>query len=248
MTTGSISSLVDELVIAVHRRVAVDHGVEVRPIVQGWGVPMPGVAIDLAEFVVGGTLTSSIAEARFPFVPADQLATALDALPVGAAFAGDLERIIDLISETARALWRDSDAVGAAATGAAEALDAATRPLVTAYQSLPVPADPPHRLHHLLTGLRYACLDAHVAGCDYAGMSRADAVALTAAWSGDDLDDWPTTLVDRGLLDDARRLTDVGQRCRDDIEAATDAACEPMWAAVTDLDGWVDGLRRLAVG
>lgn len=56
---------------------------------------------------------------------------------------------------------------------------------------------------------------------------------LTRAWSDDDLDAATERLRSRGLIGDGA-LTAVGAAVREDIEIATDKACEPVVAALGD--------------
>ena len=228
MVTEPISELVDSLVIGVHMAVPGRHGASLRPILERWALPNPGVAIDLAEFVLAGSLTDDVALARFPFLPPNTVIDGLSAVRAVGPIAPDLQSFLDTRAETAAVMWPDIASIERATIGAIEALGAAVRPLAVAYRALPLPDRPPMRLHHLLTGLRYERLGAHVQACDRAGLTRPGAVALSTAWSGEG---GPISAAEREL--------------RNRIEVETETGCEPMWSAVTDLDGWLDGLAML---
>jgi hypothetical protein len=241
------AELVDRCVIAVHREVVRRHGDVVRPIVQSWGLAMPGIVIDLAEFIVADALTDDVVRGRYPFLPTDVIAASLDRRPPDDLLMPQLQSILRTRAATADELWGSScDEVAAALVGASAALTASSQPLAVAYRSLPSPDGAAARVHHLLTGLRYERLAAHVAACDAAGLRGADSVVLTKVWSGEPLDDRPTRLVDEGLVDASGAITDAGRSARDRIEAETDAACIPMWRAIEDPMAWRLALERLA--
>ena len=247
MNRSSPSVIVDSLVVSVHRAVMPRHGDALRAIVERWNLSAPGIVVDLAEFVLADALTPEVAVWRYPFLPDGVVAESIGAMPSTGVLRTDLPAFLDARAEVAASMWGvHGDLVETAIAGATTALAAAARPLAIAARSLPEPDDRCLRLHHLLTGLRYERLGAHVEACDAAGLRRSDAVVLTKAWSGERLDDRPTQLTDLGLLDADRSLTAAGRRVRDRIEAATEAGCEPMWAAVPDRAGWVSVLAELA--
>ncbi len=239
--------LVDRCVIAVHRAVPQRHGDVVRPIVQSWDVPMPGVVIDLAEFILADALTDEVVRWRYPFLPPDVVTASLARRPVDDVLEPQLRSVLAARSATADELWQHvGEQLAVVLAGASAALDAARRPLACALRALSPPATDAARTHHVLTGLRYERLGAHAAACADAGLTWADAVALTLAWSGAPLDDRPQTLVDRGLVAADGAITRQGRSLRDRIEARTDAACEPMARAIDDLASWTDAMTLLA--
>lgn len=209
---------------------------------------MPGIVIDLAEFIVAGALTDEVVRGRYPFLPPEIVAASLDQRPADEVLVPQLRSILRARLETAVELWRSVAAeVSIAAAGASDALAAARQPFACAFRSLPRPDVAAARAHHLLTGLRYERLSAHVAACESAGVRGSDAVVLTRAWSGEPLDDRPTSLADRGLIGPDGAITDAGRDVRDRIEADTERACQPMWRAVGDPVAWRTALGRLAV-
>jgi 3-hydroxyisobutyrate dehydrogenase len=168
-------------------------------------------------------------------------ATAVDAA-LGELF-GHLDRS-DAIAEAADLAWR-----------AAQAADTAGRPLAAANQALARPAQPAVALWQAATVLRehrgeghnavlvsrgIAPIEAHLIKC---GAAESDEPGLRAARAFDD-DEWArarTGLVDRGLLDEAGRLSHRGEDEHQAIEAATDAAAIQPWQAL----GAADSLRLL---
>ena len=160
----------------------------------------------------------------------------------------DLRQFLDARAETAADRWaKRDDNVERAIAGAVEAFGAAVQPLAVAFRALRLPDARPMQLHHLLTGLRYERLGAHVAACDRAGLTRPGAVGLSTAWSGSDVAEHPDALVEHGLFDTAG-ITTAGRMLRDRIEAETEAGCEAMWSGVADVDGWTTALDTLADG
>ncbi len=207
---------------------------------------MPGLMIDLAEFALDGSLTDDVATARFPFLPADEVSIGLAAARSTNGIDDDLRPFLEARAETAAAMWSAHDgSVRRAITGAVDALASATQPLAVSYRALALPDEMPARLHHLLTGLRYERLGAHVEACDRAGLERDDAEVLSAAWATQWVDDAPERLTDLGLLDADGGITADGRELRDRIESETDAGCESMWASIADLDGWISALSAL---
>ncbi len=111
-------------------------------------------------------------------------------------------------------MWPGGLAV--ALRGAGDALAIASGDVTDVFRSLLEPEEPAHRLHHLLTGLRYARLDAHVEAWQAAGLTAAEVV---------DLD--PTS---------SSRIA---------VEAQTNERWEPMFAAVGNLAEWYVALGSL---
>ncbi|HJQ00757.1 MAG TPA: NAD(P)-dependent oxidoreductase [Jatrophihabitans sp.] len=168
-------------------------------------------------------------------------ATAVDAA-LGELF-GHLDRS-DVIAEVADLAWR-----------AAQAADTAGRPLAAANQALARPAQPAVALWQSATVLRehrgeghnavlvsrgIAPIEAHLIKC---GAAESNEPGLRAARAFDD-GEWARAragLVDRGLLDEAGRLSRRGEEEHRAIEAATDAAAMQPWQAL----GAADSLRLL---
>ena len=151
-------------------------------------------------------------------------------------------------AEVAAELW-DTD-LAPVLPGAGDALGAATGSLVAALRLLPEPTAPAHRLHHLLTGLRYARLEAHVAAWTDAGLTAAEIVALDAALRRSEPGasvsvSAPDELVTRGWLTIDGAATTLGRQARAAIETKTDSRCAAMFDAVTDRSQWFSSLRKL---
>lgn len=162
-----------------------------------------------------------------------------------------------------RALGDDRDGaamVEAARLGrtAAEAIDAAGRPLAAAHADLPWPASPSLVLWHACTILREHRGDAHWAATSGEGLDAVECHVLHAAdgampadmlqrVSGWDDAAWAAgveRLRARGLVtgDDEVVVTDEGRAAKLRVERATDRAAARPLAAIGD-----DGIARLAV-
>jgi helix-turn-helix protein len=167
------------------------------------------------------------------------------------------------VVESLRELLPDAD-VGDAVTRLrrgtdAAAADLAGRPLFAGQLSLPWPADPLGQLWHAATLLREHRGDAHQAANVAAGLSAVQmnllteywigwehgAYAGTRGWSPEAMAEGDADLVRRGLVADGR-LTPAGRELRDDVEARTEVAVEPVLAAIgadlpeltRQLDAW----------
>lgn len=129
---------------------------------------------------------------------------------------------------------------------ATEATALSGRPLFAALRSLPWPDEPHLVLWHACTMLREHRGDGHVAALTAAGLDGCEAhvtVAATGAvpretlqanrkWSDEEWTEAEARLKDRGWLDPAGALTDLGRAGRDDVEAHTDDAAEAPWRAL----------------
>ncbi|MGY1699769.1 SCO6745 family protein [Geodermatophilus sp. SYSU D00766] len=167
------------------------------------------------------------------------------------------------VVESLRELLPDADVTGAVAAlrrGAdAAAPHVVGRPLFAGQLSLPWPADPLGQLWHAATLLREFRGDTHQAANVAAGLTAVQmnllteywvgwehaAYAGTRGWSPEAMADADADLERRGLVAGGR-LTEEGRRLRDDVEARTDAAMEPVLAAIgadlpeltRQLDAW----------
>ena len=167
------------------------------------------------------------------------------------------------VVESLRALLGDADVTGAVerlerGTDAAAA-HVAGKPLFAGQLSLPRPADPLGRLWHAATLLREFRGDAHQAANGAAGLTAVQMNLVTEYWVGWEHGTYAGTrgwspqamaeadagLAARGLVADGR-LTPAGRALRDDVEARTEAAMEPVLAAIgpdlpeltRQLDAW----------
>lgn len=137
------------------------------------------------------------------------------------------------------------------------AADPAGRPLFAGLAGREWPSDEYGQLWRACDILREHRGDSHVAACVAVGLDAVEMNLLTEVWLGMPLFSYSATrawspdalgaaadrLRSRGLLD-GEVLTAAGQRARDDIEAATDAAQRPVLDAIReDLD---DSVTRLA--
>lgn len=125
------------------------------------------------------------------------------------------------------------------------------RPLAAANAALPWP-DPPHLvLWHATTVLRESRGDGHVAALVAAGLDPVETLVTFAAdretagqagwerWRGWNLEDWQAAqrrLMDRGLLDEQGRLTELGVQVRHDVEDRTDATAMLPWHVLGEQD------------
>lgn len=218
------------------------------------GLVSPGHLYDLAEFVAAGACTVELAQRRFRY-EADDAASALVADLHRRELGGDQldssEPLVDVIAtilmwraDVATNLW-GTDLV-TANTGAAEALVSASGPVSEVFKSLPEPSRPAHLLHHRLTGLRYARLDAHMAAWEDAGLTAAEIVALTSAVEKEPMSPPLDGLVARGWLTSQGAATAEGHAARSRIEAETDSRCDVLFGAVRDSQTWLASICRLA--
>ncbi|MEE9413709.1 MAG: hypothetical protein V3V01_00400 [Acidimicrobiales bacterium] len=252
-TTAEIAREVDRLVIGMHRTVMSRHRSSFGPLAETIGVESPGHFYDLAEFLAAGACTLKIARLRFRYEPDDIVAVMISRLqesrlvddqhrPSG-ALRDVLEVILKARSDTAVSLWGDELVV--AQRGATEALTHASGTMVNAFRSLPEPTELAHRLHHVLTGLRYARFDAHITAWEEAGLIAAEIVALSSASKSEPGSRTPESLIAKGWLTAQGTATVTGLAARSAIEAETNAGCDAMFTAVTDLEGWFAALTSL---
>ena len=151
-----------------------------------------------------------------------------------------------------RRLWGDeivdSPEVAEAAGLAQEATEACEpigRPLYAANADLPWPSAPHLVLWHATTLLREHRGDGHVAALVSAGLSGLESLISHTAtgrgftpkfartrrgWSVEQWEAAEDGLMERGLLDHDRALTDRGQAIRRDIEDHTDAMAQAPWS------------------
>ncbi len=252
-STTEIASEVDRLVIGVHRAVMSRHRSRLRDLAETLGVRSPGHLYDLAEFLAVGACSVDIAHHRFRYEP-DNRAEAFVADLVGRQLLDERLRPADsLLEATATMLqWRADVAetlwgtdLDAASTGAARALSLASGTVVEAFRSLPEPDRSAHRLHHLLTGLRYARLDAHVAAWERAGLTAVDIVALSSAVASAPVSAVPAGLVARRWLTVHGSATAEGRAARSAIEAETNSHCDALFATAADRHGFSTATRGL---
>ena len=139
---------------------------------------------------------------------------------------------------------REVAATGALVRRAVDGCDGAARPLYAAHAALPWPAEVHLLLYRACTLWREQRGDSHNIALAAAGIDGIECHVLLAGkndrvnpatieairgWSPADWAGAAVRLIDRGLLDDAERLTASGQELREEIEAHTDRlAAEPM--------------------
>jgi hypothetical protein len=158
-----------------------------------------------------------------------------------------------------------SPSVARAAELAARAVagcNMAGRPMGSANQAIPEPAEAHVRLWQALTAIREHRGDGHVNRLVDAGISPCEALVLQAAtgrspedglrshrgWSADDWSTAATSLSERGLVDQAMRVTAAGVEMRQAIEVGTDRLAAPIWQAIGEegADELVALLRPIA--
>ncbi len=137
---------------------------------------------------------------------------------------------------------------------AVAACEPAGRPLGAANAALAWPDEPHLGLWHGIGVLREFRGDGHVATLVERGVAPCEALVLhagsgevpestlraTRAWPDAAWDAAATALVDRGLIDGDRRLTDAGAAFREDLERRTDELAIGVWAPLGD-----ESCRRL---
>lgn len=229
------------------------HRSHLRDAVVAIGATSPGHIYDLAEFLAAGACTPEIARRRFRYEPDDAAEALVGMLHDRKLIDPQLRPADPLVEITATILqWRadsaarlwTSDLVTATRLSA-EALSRASGPMVEAFRSLPTPAADGHRLHHVLTGLRYARLDAHMDAWEEAGLTAAEVVALSSAVESIPVPTGPERLVAKGWLRADGSATAEGQAARSVIEADTDARCDGLFGKVTDRERLLESLRSL---
>jgi len=250
---ASLARDVDRLVVAVHRTAGRVHGATIRQAVEPLGLEEPGHLVDVAEFIAHGRLTPDVMELRFRYDP--HSAVAADGAVIeshggmnGRRPSAPLEDAVSVILGTrasvAARLWPSR--LDTELRGAEEAVAAATGALTDHFVRLPPPDEPAHRLHHLLTALRYVRMDAHEVAWRAEGLDREQILALTAAWQHPPEPAVPAELLQRGLLDVDGRITDTGRQVRHRIEDATNRGCAAVFDAIDDLGRWRRLLADLA--
>jgi hypothetical protein len=157
---------------------------------------------------------------------------------------------------------REVAATAALIRRAVDACDGAARPLYAAHAALPWPTEVHLLLYRACTLWREQRGDSHNIALAAAGIDGIECHVLLAGrndrvnpatieairgWSPADWAGAAARLFDRGLLDDAGRLTASGTALREEIEAHTDRlATEPMARLGPDgADALVDGLTPL---
>ncbi len=261
---AEIAVEVDRLVIGVHRRVMTTHRGRIDEVLVPLAVARPGHVYDLAEFLAAGRSTDTVVRRRFVYdaelaASGDLAAVVGRRHPAGsdvpsAPLMRAAEALLIVRAEAADELW--GTRARATIDGAATALAAADGELTTAFRSLALPDTPAARLHHLLTGLRYARLDAHVAAWAGAGLSAAEIVALSSAVRGDSAPGRSQPADDagvqgvrtRGWLTADGAATVAGIEARAAIEARTNEVCGGFFDQLADDHRWLAGIRRLPAG
>jgi hypothetical protein len=151
---------------------------------------------------------------------------------------------------------------GDLATKAATSAPTEGRAMYAGLRTLPIPDEPVARLWHSANMLREHRGDGHVAALVSEGIGGLESHALYAVSLGMPAEKFgrihhlpAATLAaladrmrDRGLVDDAGRITDTGRETRDRIEARTDALAAPPYDILTppELDQLITALEPLA--
>jgi hypothetical protein len=152
----------------------------------------------------------------------------------------------------------DVSEAAALAERAARAASIEGRPLFAGHASLPWPDVPHLALWHAITLLREYRGDGHISALVTAGLDPCEALIThggvnengvglsvlrrSRSWPDDEWEAAQRRLVERGLLV-GETLTEEGAAMRDRIEALTDEAAAPAWAAITADEA--DRLRML---
>lgn len=213
----------------------------------------PGAFYDLAEFIAVGACTPEIARHRFRYQPDNTAGLMVNQLRQrrlldnhfrpSRELADLIDTILAIRAAAATDLWRSE--LDGALRGASEALAYAPGKLANALRSIPEPAEPAHRLHHFLTGVRYARLDAHISAWEAAELTATEIVALSSAVTSEPVSPPPQSLVVRGWLTTQGAATAEGHAARLAIENKTNAGCDSMFGAVTKKEDWFATLRSL---
>lgn len=168
-----------------------------------------------------------------------------------AAMDGAMRRVLGDEVLSSSSLSRAAALAAAAVAGC----DMAGRPMGAANQAVPEPEEPHLRLWQALTAIREHRGDGHVNRLVEAGISPSEALVLQAAtarspedglranrgWSADDWESAVASLAERGLVDDAMRITAAGAELRQGVEDGTDRLAAPIARAIGE-----DGAHELA--
>jgi len=257
-STSELAVEIDRLVIGVHRAVMSRHRSRIGDLAETLGVASPGYFYDLAEFLAAGACTVDIARRRFRYDPDDNAGALVADLAdrhlldeqcrPADSILDATATILRLRADVAADLWGTD--LAAATSGAARALELASGTLVEAFRTLPEPSHAAHRLHHLLTGLRYARFDAHIEAWEEVGLTAAEIVALSSAVvsaqvSASASASAPARLVARGWLTVDGSKTVAGRAARSAIEAGTDSRGDALFGTDIDRQSLLASIRSL---
>lgn len=181
---------------------------------------------------LGQVAAEAVAEAFFGFHPS-RIAKAWptdvsleEALSVRSRAAGHVLRSIGATEDAADVAWE-----------AAQRADTSGRPLASANQRLPRPADPVQALWQATTTLREHRGDGHVAALRQHGLSPVDAMLLKSAAGESEGEPlrlgraWPDEQWRSDLVRDGE-LTPRGRELKQAVEDETDAAAADPWQHV----------------
>lgn len=169
---------------------------------------------------------------------------------LAARLAGAVEAITAAVAGTPLGGIAAGGPLGEAAdllTKAAAEVETVGRPLSAAIAALPVPDGDAARFWHAATVLREHRGDGHMASLVCAGVNGCEALVwreartgrpgdmqTTRGWSDEEWAAAKASLADRGWLDAAGAITEVGRREHDRLEEQTDRLAAPPWANLTD--------------
>ncbi len=233
---AEIASLIDQLVVGVHRAVFAGRRKEVARQLDPLGLISPGRLLDLAEFYLAAPTARDVVVSRFRYDPRDEIDAIVDdwirarALTPGGEVSPALRDVFETLlgfrAEIAELFWHESTHIDMVLHESTMALDHATGQLTTPFKLLPLPDRRAHRLHHVLTGLRYVRMDVHVLAWQAQGLSAAQMVQLPPGSQRDEieadtnqryqlmlkpissLDAWHTALVDLVALQSCADISD----------------------------------------
>lgn len=253
-TAGRVGKLIDRLVTGVYQTVFDLHRDEIRAQLKPLDAPAPAQLLDLAEFFLDDAFTPRVLHLRFRYAPAElRHETHAEWFGRGLVLADgspsdELRLVFDMVmrarTSVCEARWKTNLAVPL--VGTSQALSHASGELCDTFKHVREPSAPAHMLHHRLTGLRYARMDAHAAAWAQAGLTAPQIMLLTTAIeSNEPADDESGALIDRAWLTSAGEVTAAGRTARAEIERDTNVRCQPWIDAVTDTADWVEALGAL---
>lgn len=262
MNPAAIAPEIDRLVWGVngHARTLADPDVFVAA-----GLPATafGTLNNLVPFL--DDLTESFARRRYLYRPAGVVDDFIEAAVAAGCWRREGDRLVatellrpvrahlEAITHTAaHHFWDGHDATVITASEQARAVleaSPARYGLARAAVAAPEPADPLHRFHLRLAGLRLLRNEAHVEAWRAHDLDPGEVEVLTAAWAGTEIQSGASDLsglVQRGLVADGG-VTEAGLAARQDIEDKTNAGVAPAFSVI-DQQAFFEALRGLPPG
>ena len=258
---------VDRLVWSVNSALGPTYGAELDKIAARQGLDSPDMLVALADFLLEGSLTSTLVVLRMRYTPPitvlqrleelvarDFVELSRNGLVATPSLRPVLEAVVDGRAAIARSLWEDhgTDVGVVSETARRVSLVASGDHVVAvAHGLLTEPTDGYLRLYQRLQTLRYIRQHDHAAAWQSREISADEIVLLTALWNGSASDGTSraaSKLVDRGLaVGNPLGLTPAGRQLRDEIETDTNLRNQRSFDVLSDDEAmrFSQALRRL---